>query len=127
MIMKFAFATDDGENFTREHFGSAEYYLIYEYDGEELKFMERIANTTGEEEKHGDEEKARRVMNLMRDKAIKVFVASVMGPNITIIRKRFVPVISRINNIEEAIKRMNFDEIAEEARREGEKRIIYIR
>ncbi len=126
--MKFAFATDDGESFTKEHFGSAKYYLIYDYNSNKnLEFIEKIENTTGEEEKHGDEEKARRVMSLMMSKGVKIFVAQIMGPNITIIRKRFVPVISRISSIDETIKKMNFDEIISEASKEGDKRIIYVK
>jgi len=128
-FMRFAFATDDGIEFTREHFGSAKCYLIYECDeNKNFKFVEKVENCTGEEEKHGDEKKARNVMKFMEERNVKVFVGAAMGPNIVFIRKRFVPVISRIKRIEEAIEKIDVDEIEKEAEKpEGVKRkVIYI-
>ena len=129
--MRVAFATDNGTEFTKEHFGSARYYLIYEYDEKNgtLKFIEKVENLTGEEEKHGDEKKAKNVMEFMERLGVKAFVGFAMGPNIVFIRKRFVPVISRIKKIEEAIKKIDMEIVEKEARKpEGiERNIVYIK
>jgi len=128
--MRVAFATDDGIQFTKEHFGSAKYYLIYEYDfgARKFKFIEKVENDTGEEEKHGDEKKAKNVMQFMEKLGVKAFVGYAMGPNIVFIRKKFVPVISRIKKIEDAIKKIDMEMVKKEAeKKEGDKNIIYVR
>ena len=129
--MRVAFATDNGIEFTKEHFGSAKYYLIYEYDfnAQKFKFVKKVENLTGDEEEHADETKAKKVINFMEELNIKAFVGYAMGPNIIFIRKKFVPVISRIKKIEEAIKKLNVEEIKSEAEKPigVERKIVYIR
>ena len=95
MKVQIACGTDDGKELTREHFGSAKYYLVYILDSEtkEVNLMKKIENITAEEERHGDPKKAKSVSQLMR--GIEVLVGLAMGPNIVRIRKSFVPVISR--------------------------------
>ena len=102
-----ACGTDDGVTFTDEHFGSARYYMTYSLDLDtgETTFLERQDNTTPEEEIHGDPKKAGSIMELLAD--VDVLVGKAMGTNITRIRKRFVPVISRENNIDKTLARMN--------------------
>lgn len=101
-----ACGTDDGVNFTGEHFGSAEYYLLYSLnlDTGETAFLERQENTTPEEEIHGDPNKARSVSGLMN--GVDVLVGRAMGTNITRMKKKFVPVISREPEINRALDRM---------------------
>ncbi len=129
--MRIAIATDNDIEFTKEHFGSAKYYLIYEYDflEKKIKFIKKVENRTGEEEKHGDEKKAKNVIDFMNKLGVKVFVGAAMGPNIVFIRKKFVPVISRISKIEEAIKKLDVERIKSEMDKpEGmEREIIYIK
>lgn len=107
MRVKIACATDDEKELSRDHFGSAKVYLIYELDFEtgQTSFLERIENTTEEERGHGDPIKAKGVSELM--KGIHVLVGLTMGPNIARIRKNFVPVISRKKDIKETLKRLN--------------------
>ena len=53
--MRIACATDDGKKFSNEHFGSASYYLIYEYKEQEKEFVEidKIMNTSGQVARKG--------------------------------------------------------------------------
>ena len=106
MKIKIACATDDGRELSRDHFGSAKFYLIYELHCEtgEITFLEKIKNTTEEERGHGDPEKARGVSGLMKE--IDVLVGLAMGTNIARIRKKFVPVISRKKDIRETLVKL---------------------
>lgn len=106
MKIKIACATDDEIGLSRDHFGSARVYLIYELNCEtgEITFLEKIKNTTEEERDHGDPVKAKGVSELM--KGIDVLVGLAMGTNIARIRKKFVPVISRKKDIGETLEKL---------------------
>ena len=99
-----ACATDDGKEFTNEHFGDAKFYLVYELDLEnkELTFLKQLDNTSGEEKTHGDPKKAASISEIMDD--IQVLVGFAMGTNVARIRKKFVPIISRKKRIEDALE-----------------------
>jgi len=131
MKIKLACGTDNGTEFTNEHFGSSKYFLIYEFDLEtkDLRFIKRIENSTPEEEKHGDIKKAKSVSELL--KSVFVLVAFRYGPNIIRIKKRFVPIISREKNIEEILNKVKLyiNEIKSEIEKEKgiDKDIIYIK
>ena len=49
--MKIALAASDDENYT-EHFGQAQKFLIYEFDGENVEFLEKRESFKIEGEKH---------------------------------------------------------------------------
>ncbi|MEA2021103.1 MAG: NifB/NifX family molybdenum-iron cluster-binding protein [Candidatus Caldatribacteriota bacterium] len=126
-------ATDNKIDFSDEHFGSAKYYLFYEFDLEKknIVFLKSINNYTPqeEEEKHGDPKKAKSVSELLKN--VSVFVANKYGPNIKRIKKRFVPIVSRERNIEKAlsrIKKINH-QIKTEIEKENklDKKIIFIK
>lgn len=110
-MIKFAVGTDDGVNFTDNHFGESGKYLIYDFDldSKQITFVKIIDNSTPEETEHGDAKKANNVGSLL--KGISLLVAKVMGLNITRMRKKFVPVMCAGINIEEALALMpNFIE-----------------
>jgi predicted Fe-Mo cluster-binding NifX family protein len=134
-IMKIILAcgTDNKIDFSVEHFGSAKYFLFYEFDLEKknIVFLKSINNYTlpEEEEKHGDLKKAKSVSELLEN--VSVFVANKYGPNIKRIKKRFVPIISREKNIEKTlsrIKKIN-RQIKTEVEKENrlDKNIIFIK
>ncbi len=104
MKIKLTCATDDKINFTKEHFGEAKVYLIYELnlENKELTFLEERKNTSSKEEVHGDPKKAKEISRLLND--VQILVAFAMGPNIVRMRKKFVPVISRKINIKNALE-----------------------
>ena len=98
-----ACATDDGKIFFDGHFGDAKFYLLYELDLEnrEITFLRQVENTREEEEGHGEPKKASSVSEIMG--VVRVMVGSAMGTNVTRMRKKFVPVISRRVRIVDAL------------------------
>ena len=129
-----AFCTDNGEEYSKEHFGSAAEYLIYGYDANKknLNYVKTIKNGSveedeeAEEEFHGDPDKAKSVSEVM--KGVSILCAKVMGLNIKRMRKKFVAVISREMNIikSQALLLPQMDEIiAETAKHAGEERKIF--
>jgi len=131
MKIKLACGTDNGTEFTNEHFGSSKYFLIYDFDLEtkDLRFLKRKENSTQEEEKHGDIKKAKSVSELLKN--VFALVAFRYGPNIIRIKKRFVPIISREKNIEKTLNKVKLysNKIKTEIEKEKgiDKEIIYIK
>ncbi len=105
-VVNVACGTDDGINFTNEHFGSAKFYLIYSLNLEtgQSKYIRKIENTSVQEKIHGDPEKAMSISELLKD--VQILMSFVMGPNIVRMRKVFIPVISRKKNINDALKKL---------------------
>lgn len=105
MIIKAAFATDDGNSFISRHFGDAEFFVIYEIDDNEIRFVKNIKNTSEEEkeEVHADPEKARGISALLKQEQVNTAVSMVFGPNIKRIRKQFVCVLLGDIPITEAV------------------------
>jgi len=129
-VIDIACATDDGINFTREHFGSAKLYLIFRLnlENKKIEFIKKLANISSPEEMHGYPKKAKSVSHMLRD--IQALIGFAFGPNITRIRKQFIPIISRDINIKNALKKLisKIDEIQKDIKtsEDKEKKIIYI-
>lgn len=104
--LKVAFATDDGKTFMGRHFGDAEHYYIYEIDDENANFIKKIDNTTEEEDMHADPKKAKGISNLLLDEDVSVVVSKVFGPNIKRIKKKFVCVVVKDEEINESINKI---------------------
>jgi len=128
--LRIACATDDGVRLTKNHFGDARYYLIYELDGinKTIGFIEKIKNLSPEEKMHGDPNKAASISEILKDSTVLLCCA--MGKNVVRMRKRYCPVISKQLDIQKALVLLKekYDEIILEANRElGEDRaIVYI-
>ena len=91
--IKLAIGTDDEIEFSKDHFGSAKKYLIYEinFETKELTHLSTIENETPEEEMHGDPKKAKNIGELLGD--VQILVAKLMGKNILRMKKKFLPII----------------------------------
>ena len=113
MSLMVACATDDGEKFITRHFGDADYYYIYEIDGEKADFVTKIDNTSVEEERHADPKKAKSIVKILKEKNVHCGVSCAFGPNIKRVKKHIVPVIMEKENIEEGLENMlnNFSKI----------------
>lgn len=111
-----AFATDDRTNFTKEHFGEAKEYLIYEISKTENDLEAIITNISPEEKMHGDPNKAKGVASLLKPLDVKVLISKAFGQNIVRQQQKFVVILSNTELIEEAIKNIqnNFDNIVAE-------------
>ncbi|RLB75226.1 MAG: hypothetical protein DRH24_19940 [Deltaproteobacteria bacterium] len=130
-MIRIACASDNCKEFVGRHFGSAEYFLIYELDEEtgEISFVEKVKNIPFEEKHDGDPAKAGHVSSILAKYDVCVIINRAIGPNIVRMRKRFVPVISRVNDIEETLKRLDPQEItAENSKPRGkDRKVIYIK
>ena len=112
-----AFATDEGELSIDRHFGDAEYFKIYEITSTEAVYIKTIENHTEEKKDvHADPEKARNIMQLLKQSGVQVAVSKIFGPNIKRIKKRFVCVLINEERLENSIKvvQNNFDAIVDE-------------
>ncbi len=111
-----AFATDDKNNFTKEHFGEAKEYLIYEISKTDNKLIKTIANVSPEEKMHGDPNKAKGVASLLKPLNVKVLISKAFGKNIVHQQQKFVVILSNTLIIDEAISNIqnNFDNIVAE-------------
>lgn len=121
--LRFAIASEDGHALYNGHFGDSNYYLIYDINGDRFEFIEQIKNRAKgfKEHSHGDGKKAVKVSDLLNES--EVLCGRAFGPNIKRIVKKFVPVVVKVNNVEEAIALLqaNYDKILEEFKK-GEKR-----
>ncbi len=102
----FAFASNDGVNFNKEHFGDSDYYYIYKIGQNSCEYIKKIANTTTdiEEELHADPRKAGGVSSMLKKENIDVVVSAVFGPNIKRINKKFVCIIMRNRLLDDSIE-----------------------
>ncbi|MFP4458876.1 MAG: NifB/NifX family molybdenum-iron cluster-binding protein [Candidatus Zixiibacteriota bacterium] len=101
-----AIATDDENLIANRHFGEAKSYLIYNIQNNSAEFLSKIENTSRRESNdsgHGDAAKAMDVKNLLKRRDVDVILGHKIGPNITRIRKRFVPIVSRKRDIEDTL------------------------
>lgn len=124
----FVCATDDGINFSKDHFGSAKTYLFYSLDlvNEQIQFLKKLENSTPDEESHGDPKKAKAVSVMLS--GVQVLINLVFGPNISRIRKKFVPIISKEPNIKKSLEKIRgvLDKIKVSLNQIGDKDIIFI-
>ncbi|MBN2723827.1 MAG: 4Fe-4S binding protein [Deltaproteobacteria bacterium] len=106
-LVRFAFATTDGETLATSHFGSADCYSIWESNGITFRHVRDIINTSVEEdeheEHHGDVKKAASVMELLGNEKIHAVLAINFGPNIERIKKKFFPVFAHCEFVGEAM------------------------
>ena len=119
-----AFASDDGESFNNDHFGDAGLYVLYAISNDEIEYIGQINNTSIRVEAHAAPEKAKSVSSLLKKENVQVLVARVFGPNIKRVKNHFVPVIIKMDKIQEAltILRDNLNEIEIEWKKEGSDR-----
>ncbi len=122
--MIVAVSTDDGENLTQEHFGDGKFFQIYHVNEGNLKLLKIIKNKTGEEDEHGDIEKARQISQILNE--MDILLGFRFGPNIMRIKRKFLPVVSRNRNIETALRnlRKNIREIERELARDNKRAVI---
>ena len=105
--IRVAFATDNGKTFMGRHFGDADFYDIYEIAGNNAKFIKRIDNTVDEEEEiHADPKKAKGISKLLLHENVNVVVSKIFGPNIKRIKKKFVCIVVKDEDIEEGINKI---------------------
>ncbi|MDP8241548.1 MAG: NifB/NifX family molybdenum-iron cluster-binding protein [Candidatus Celaenobacter antarcticus] len=107
MKLKVAFATDDGKTFMGRHFGDALFFDIYEFDNDHISFIKRIKNIVDEEDDvHADPKKAKGISALLLDEKVTVLVSKIFGHNIKRIKKKFVCIVVRDDEIDIGLKKI---------------------
>ena len=126
--MIIACGTDDEINFTKNHFGDSKIFLIYDVNENGFNLLEKVVNESPEEEQHGDPKKAGFIGGVLKQHEVKGIFAFAMGPNIVRMRKNFLPIISRVENINEALTLLQkrVKELEEKSNRQGDKEVIYV-
>jgi len=114
--IRVAFATDDKQNLTKEHFGEAKEYLLYEISKTNSEQITSVANRSPEEKMHGDPNKAKGIAHLLKPFKVQVLVNKAFGRNITRMQQKFVCVLSKEDNINTQLKniQIQFETIVEE-------------
>ena len=130
-MLKIACATNDGKHFIREHFGEADKYLVYRFDSEKNDFVfeKEIVNPHYEENGHGDPKKANFISSILKPEKINAVMNRAIGKNIVRMRRNFVVIVSRVENIEEALKRLDMKAVGREAQKPAgtDREIIYVK
>ncbi len=125
-----ACATNDGENFIKDHFGSADKYLIYEFNEEKQDFILKatVENQHFEEKMDGDPRKAQFVASLIKPFGVNTLMNMAIGLNVTRMRKKYLIIISRIQDIKKALKQIDITELKKEVLvvDDENKKIIYV-
>ena len=126
--LTIACATDEGKRLIDRHFGDAERYDLYELKSDSVVFLRSIENTVPEEKGHADPEKAQNVGGLLKPAGVQVLVSGQFGPNLKRVKKKFVPIIVRVFEIESALNlvREHFQEIITQYERGEEKSHIIL-
>lgn len=78
----FAFPTNDGKQLFNGHFGEADYFDIYQINKEKVRFYKRVENKSGEEQGHGDPNKAKNIGAILKKENVHVMVSLKYGANI---------------------------------------------
>ena len=118
-----AFASDNERHLIDDHFGEAKAYIVYEIGKEDVKLLNIVSNTSPEEQKHADPNKAKGVAGLLKPYGAQVLVNKAFGGNIKRMQTKFVCILSKADTIEESIKNIQtrFQDIVNEWER-GEER-----
>lgn len=123
-----AIGTDDNETIkSDDHIGMSKYFQIWKYFEGNLDFIETRENAKYKEDEnktHGDLGKAKATVSALG--GVDILVGKMLGPNITRLKKKFVPVIVREPQIKEAkeIIKNNINEIAEEKEKEDRRGLV---
>ena len=104
MEMMAAFSTDNGKTFIDKHSGDARFFDIYKISETETTFLKRLENTTPEEKRHANPEKAKGIGRMLKKEGVQILVSKVFGPNIKRIKKQFVCIMMNDTNISDSLK-----------------------
>lgn len=106
--MRVAFGMEDDEHLTAGHYGDSRFFLIYDIENGEARFVEKRPNRAADmaEEEHGDVRKFRAVISQLED--VDVLAAFRMGPNFVRIRDNTNKKVffTRTRDLKEALKRL---------------------
>jgi len=94
--IKIAVAVSHSNKFESVHFGNADKYLIFEWNGNEISLQNELTNSFksfDEEQVHGSKKKGNLIIELLKENNIQVLVSKQFGINIKMVNRHFIPVI----------------------------------
>jgi len=103
--LRIAFAVNEMKMLPHSHFGDASCFEIFQWQNNELNYVETVRNDTLKKEKehdHGDGQKGYAMVDLLLQHRVNVLVSRQFGKNITIIQKHFLPILVNNDSLEEA-------------------------
>ena len=126
--MIVACGSDDEKTFTKNHFGDSKFFLIYELNENGFDLIKKVVNESPEEKQHGDPKKAGFIGKILKQHNVQAIFAYAMGPNIVRMRKNFLPIISRIEDINKALNflQKRTRELEEKFQKQGDKEVLYV-
>ena len=96
MEIIFALAQNSDGLFEKNHFGEAEKFVIYRFDGKQMVWIRDLQNPfkiiTGKTG-HDLKKKGEGIIKILIDQKVSVIVSSQFGDNIRLVNKFFIPVI----------------------------------
>jgi len=104
MTLLVAFASDNKEQLTDNHFGDAKLYLIYKISKTDTRFVGEIKNTARVDKQHGNKEKAKKIITLLKENKIQIAIAKNFGNNISQIKSEFVCILVKEDTIVSVIE-----------------------
>jgi len=108
MNIKFAFAVGNSGTFEAKHFGDADKYLIYEWDGQNFYLSTELLNNfkNFDEQQHGSVKKGEAIIQFLQKNQVKVLVSKQFGKNIQLVNRFFLPVLVNDESPAEAIAKL---------------------
>ncbi|MBN2166900.1 MAG: hypothetical protein JW717_11535 [Marinilabiliaceae bacterium] len=103
--LRVAFAVNSINKFEKKHFGDADKYLIYQFQGDKFHYYDELINQAkdlDESNIHGSKLKGTSIISFLKNKGVNVLVSRQFGKNIKMVNKHFIPVIIATENIDEA-------------------------
>lgn len=105
--IKLAIAVNQHNKVQPRHFGDANEYRLYSWNGKQFTPLQTLKNRhrdMEESEEHGSPEKGNNIASMLRKEGVSVLVSKQFGKNITIIRKHFVPILSDSSEPDKALE-----------------------
>jgi len=114
------------ELFNKGHFGESKKYYIYKYyiSSKKIELLKSCPNTSPEEKRHADPEKARNVSSIIGE--VDCILAHALGQNIIRMKKKYLILISRSLYITEGLNKIpeNIEIILQELAKKSEERKV---
>ncbi|WP_195715196.1 NifB/NifX family molybdenum-iron cluster-binding protein [Ancylomarina sp. 16SWW S1-10-2] len=105
--IKFAFAVNHSNTFESRHFGDADKFLVFEWNGSEMLLQDELINifkSFDEAQEHGSQKKGKSIIELLQKNNIQVLVSKQFGLNIKMVNQFFILVVIDKETSDEVLK-----------------------
>jgi predicted Fe-Mo cluster-binding NifX family protein len=105
--IRVVFAVSNNNKFEEKHFGDADKYLIYQWQGEQFLSQTELINhfkNSDESNEHGSKLKGSNIISFLKNEDVNILVSKQFGKNIKMVNKHFIPVVIASDTINDACK-----------------------